>query len=159
MTEPVSTTVVASASLSVGLFALLAGRFGGVAADVMMVIMAAIAGCLISLTEKRNQHSFLGALRMLAMSVCMSLILSWALASVLANMWATMKSPYIPSLFALLLGYVNYNLPSLLRALIVGGLHRAGIFWLPAGSKITDFPKGYFNKVEVPKIETNEEGA
>ncbi len=43
----------------VGLPALLVGAFGSVAADVMMVVLAAIAGCYVSLSSVKIESSLI----------------------------------------------------------------------------------------------------
>ena len=53
--EPVTTT--AGASISVGLSAFLIGWLGQVGADVMMIILSAIAGCSIALTGQTKRYS------------------------------------------------------------------------------------------------------
>jgi hypothetical protein len=96
-------TPAATAAASVGLAARLAGAFGQVAADVMMVLLAAIAGTVIALsggkstTARQAVGFFFGA-------VCTSLVLSWALASLAAGMHPALASAYTPTIVAFLIG-------------------------------------------------------
>lgn len=105
MAEPASGTAV-----SVGLLALLIGAFGSVAADVMMVVLAAIAGCYVSLSAIKVDSVF-QVIRYLLLSIVVALVLSWALASLLEaflsqylNGW---HSLYTPSMLAMAIGFLN----------------------------------------------------
>ncbi len=102
MAEPISTTttgVVATA----GLAALLAGAFGQVAADVMMVILGSISGTVIALSSGKAS-SPLRALTFFLGAVASSLTLAWALASLISGLHPALQSPYTPTLVAFLIG-------------------------------------------------------
>ncbi len=105
MAEPASGTAA-----SVGLLALLVGAFGSVAADVMMVVLAAIAGCYVSLSSVKIDNVF-QVIKYLLLSIIVSLVLSWVLAGMLEaflssylNGW---HSPYTPSMLAMGIGFMN----------------------------------------------------
>lgn len=84
---------------SAGLTALLIGWIGPLGADVMMVVLSALAGCFIALTSI-NGLSTKKAIMFLCFSVLLSLVLSWAVTSFMG-----LSSPYAASMVALLIGY------------------------------------------------------
>jgi|APGre2960657373_1045057.scaffolds.fasta_scaffold18161_3 hypothetical protein len=84
---------------SAGLTALLIGWLGPLGADVMMVVLSALAGCFIALTSI-NGLSTKKAIMFLCFSVLLSLVLSWAVTSFIG-----LSSPYAASMVALLIGY------------------------------------------------------
>jgi hypothetical protein len=74
MAEPVSTTV--SAAVSFGLAALLAGWMGEVAAEVMMVVLSAIAGSIMALSSKKK--TFFESFKFIFLGVLVATVLAWA---------------------------------------------------------------------------------
>jgi hypothetical protein len=86
-----------------GLAALLAGAFGQVAADVMMVVLASISGAVIALSGNKST----GALQSLSFflgAVFTSLTLAWALASLISGIHPMLESVYAPTIVAFLIG-------------------------------------------------------
>ena len=112
--EPVTTT--AGASISVGLSAFLIGWLGQVGADVMMIILSAIAGCSIALTgqTKRNSESLIFILK----GVLLALVLAWSSSELLVTQISSIKSPYLPSVVAFALGFCVDKLSFVLNRLI-----------------------------------------
>lgn len=97
------TTSTATAAVSVGLAGLLTAAFGGVAADVMMVVLASVAGTFIGLSGSRT-HSSAAAAKFLIGALLVSLTLAWALASVVSSLHPALASPYTPTIVAFLIG-------------------------------------------------------
>jgi hypothetical protein len=119
MAEPVSTTT--SAVTGVGLAALLTGAVGAVAADVMMVILASIAGVVIALSNKKT--SSFEAVKFFGGAVLTSLVLAWALAALLASLHSSMNSPYAPTIIAFLIGTQSHRLDKI-AAKITGRIEK-----------------------------------
>ena len=107
MAEPVSTTT--TAVTTAGLAALLTGAIGAVAADVMMVVLASIAGVVISLSGSKTTTS-LQALRFFLGAAMTSLTLAWALAALLGNLHPAMISAYTPTIVAFIIGTQSHRL-------------------------------------------------
>ena len=116
MPEPVSTTT-AGASVSVGLMALLIGAFGPVAADVMLVVFCALAGCSVALSANKKA-TFGAAVKFILTGLCVSLALSWALSSLLISYLPSYNSPYTPSVIAFLLSFGSDQISDVLNRLI-----------------------------------------
>lgn len=123
MTEPVTTTAGATAAAHVGLAALLVGAFGAVGADVMMVILSAIAGCFISLSNDKPPKAFLPALFFIVKGVTLSLVMAWAVSSVTAKIIPSLDSPYSPAIVAFVIGFSGDKLPSMINSV----LKKAGV--------------------------------
>ena len=100
MAEPVTTT---TAALSFGLTALLAGWIGQIEAEVMIVILSAIAGSMVALSSKRK--SFMESLRFIFLGVIVSTALAWAISSIIINNYPSMASPYLPTIVSFILGF------------------------------------------------------
>jgi hypothetical protein len=115
--DPTTTAAGGYASTSAGFMALMIGYLGHVGADVMMVILAALSGCVISLSGE-IKTSALAAIKFLVISVTVSLILAWVLADVLVGYIPTANSPYTPSMIALLIGFLANRLPQILSAIV-----------------------------------------
>jgi hypothetical protein len=114
MPEPLSTT--ASGAASVGFLALLIGAFGPVAADVMLVVISALAGCFIALSSSRNQ-SVLQSVGFVLIGVTVSLVLSWGTMNLVVSIIPQLNTPYTPSIIAMGIGFMSNQLPSLFGAL------------------------------------------
>lgn len=115
MVEPVIATT-SSATVSVGLTAILIGWLGAVGADVMMVILSAIAGSSIALTGQMK--SFKESIFFVFKGVFLALILSWSASALLVVYLPSLSSPYLPSLIALSLGFLADRLSYMLNRLI-----------------------------------------
>jgi hypothetical protein len=87
----------------VGITALLAGAIGQVAADVMMVIMASIAGCVITLSGN-NETRLKQALLFFIGALLTSLVLAWSLTAVLGAFYPPLNSSYTPTIIAFVIG-------------------------------------------------------
>ena len=96
---------------------LLVGALGPVGAEVMIVVMAAIAGSTIALAGD-NTKSFWQAIRFMLMGILVALILSWALSGLLISYIPALASPYTPSIIALLIGYGSDRLPNIFNSVI-----------------------------------------
>ena len=107
MAEPVSTTVTAVASF--GLTALLAGWLGEIGADVMMVILSAIAGSIMALSSKRK--TFFQSVTFIFLGVLTAGVLSWAISSAIVGQYPDLASPYLPTIVAFLLGFCVDKIP------------------------------------------------
>ncbi len=109
-------TPAATAAASVGLAALLAGAFGQVAADVMMVFLASIAGTVIALSGA-DSTSALQAVRFFFSAICTALTLSWAIASVVSGMHPSLASAYTPTIIAFVIGTQSTRLGEIMGKL------------------------------------------
>jgi hypothetical protein len=114
MAEPISTTTTGAAS--VGFLALLIGAFGPVAADVMLVVISALAGCFIALSSTKNQ-SVLQSIGFVVIGVTVSLVLSWGAMNLVVSVIPQLNSPYTPSMIAMSIGFLSNQLPSIFGAL------------------------------------------
>ena len=124
--EPTTTAAGGYASTSAGFMALMIGYLGNVGADVMMVILAALSGCVISLSGE-TKNSTWDAIKFLLISVMVSLILAWVLADVLVDYLPTANSPYTPSMIAMLIGFLANRLPQILNTVVNKLGSKAGI--------------------------------
>jgi hypothetical protein len=107
MAEPLTTST--SAVATVGLAALLAGAFGQVAADVMMVVLASIAGVVIALSSGKPTTPW-DALRFFFGALLASLTLSWAIAVAIGNLHPALQSAYTPTIVAFMIGSQSMRL-------------------------------------------------
>lgn len=114
MAEPISTTTTGAAS--VGFLALLIGAFGPVAADVMLVVISALAGCFIALSSAKNQ-SVLQSIGFVVIGVTVSLVLSWGAMNLVVSVIPQLNTPYTPSMIAMSIGFMSNQLPSIFGAL------------------------------------------
>ena len=112
--EPVSGA--ATAAVSFGLTTLLAGWLGQVGAEVMMVILSAIAGSMMALTEKKK--TFFESLKFIFLGVLVAGVLAWAISSMITNMYPTLSSPYLPTIVAFVLGFIVDKFPILLDSIL-----------------------------------------
>ena len=116
--EPTTTTAAGGyASSSAGFMALMIGYLGNVGADVMLVILAALSGCVISLSGETKTSAW-EAIKFLLISVVVSLILAWVLADVLVGYWPAANTPYAPSMIAMLIGFLANRLPQILNTVV-----------------------------------------
>jgi hypothetical protein len=119
MAEPVSATAASTAAVQVGLAALLVGALGQVGADVMMVALAALAGCFISLSNDHPPKKILPALFFILKGICISLVLAWAAASVLAHTIPALDTPYAPAIVAFCIGFLGDSLSAAVNKILV----------------------------------------
>lgn len=118
MPEPISTTASATAATQVGLAALLVGALGNVGADVMMVILSAIAGCFISLSNDKPPKEMGSALFFIVKGILLSLVLAWAISSVASYIIPALESPYAPAIVAFVIGFSGDKLPALVNNIL-----------------------------------------
>ena len=118
MPEPVITTTgaigTASAStFSVGLTTLFIGWFGSAGAEVMMLILSAIAGCSIGLSGQNKNYveSILFILR----GILLSVVLAKALSFTIVTWYPSVDSPFLPTVIAFLLGFSVDSIPMYIR--------------------------------------------
>lgn len=122
MAEPVTTTTAVGAG-SVGLTALLIGWIGPIGADVMMVVMSSIAGCVVALSGVTN-HTLFGAIKFISAGVLLSLVTAWMMASLIASIHPTLSGPYLPSAVAFAVGVFLDALPSVRNKLVKFAEHK-----------------------------------
>ena len=111
MAEPVSTT--ATVAVSFGLTALLTGWVGEVGAEVMMVILSAIAGSITSLSSKKK--TLVESFKFVFLGVLLATVLAWAISSMLTNQYPTLASPYLPTIVAFMLGFTVDKFPIIME--------------------------------------------
>ena len=114
MAEPISTT--ATGAVSVGFLALLIGAVGPIAADVMLVVISALAGCFIALSSAKNQ-SIIQSIGFVFIGVVVSLVLSWGTMNLIVSIIPQLNTPYTPSIIAMGIGFMSNQLPALFGAL------------------------------------------
>jgi hypothetical protein len=117
MTEPITTTT-AAAGMQVGLAALLVGALGEVGADVMMVVLSAIAGCFIALSNDKPTKALPSALFFIIKGVVLSLVMAWAVSSVAAKVMPSLDSPYSPAIVAFVIGFSGDKLPLMINKIL-----------------------------------------
>ena len=110
MAEPISTTAASTAAVQVGLAALLVGAFGQIGADVMMVALAALAGCFISLANDKPPRQTSAALFFIVKGILVSLVLAWSVSSVAAKLIPALDTPYAPAIVAFCIGFLGDSL-------------------------------------------------
>lgn len=115
MVEPV--TPAAGAVATSGLMALLVGWLGAAGADVMMVVLAALAGCSVALSAEHKD--FIGSLKFMVVGVLVSLVTAWGLASALSAFIPSFAGPYLPSMIALVIGYAGKRLADILSSIVM----------------------------------------
>ena len=118
MPEPVITTTgaigtVSASTFSVGLTTLFIGWFGSAGAEVMMLILAAIAGCSIGLSGQNKNYveSILFILR----GILLSVVLAKALSFTIVTWYPSVDSPFLPTVIAFLLGFSVDSIPMYIR--------------------------------------------
>ena len=124
MPEPVSTT--ATGAVSVGFLALLIGALGPVAADVMLVVISALAGCFIALSSMKGQ-TVLQSIGFVVIGVTVALVLSWAATSLVTSLVPGLDSAYTPALIAMFIGFMGNQLPALFAAIVAKLKGKAGL--------------------------------
>ena len=114
MPDPISTTT--SGAASVGFLALLIGAFGPVAADVMLVVISALAGCFIALSSAKNL-TVIQSVGFVLIAVTVSLVLSWAATSLVKSLVPSLDTAYTPAIIAMFIGFNCNKLPAILEAI------------------------------------------
>lgn len=118
MPEPVITTTgaigTASAStFSVGLTTLFIGWFGSAGAEVMMLILAAIAGCSIGLSGQNK--NYVESILFIIRGILLSVVLAKALSFTIVTWYPSVDSPFLPTIIAFLLGFSVDSIPMYIR--------------------------------------------
>lgn len=116
MADPVITPTATAAAVSFGLTALLTGWIGQVGAEVMIVIIAAIAGGMVSLSSRKT--SFWESLRFISMGVFVAAALAWAISSAIVSKYPEFASPYLPTMVAFVIGAIVDKFPLLFSIII-----------------------------------------
>lgn len=122
MPEPVTTTTTvaisssASGVLSVGLSTLFIGWFGQAGAEVMMIILAAIAGCSVGLSGQNK--SYTESIVFILRGVLVSVVLAKAISFGLVQYYPALDNQFLPSTVAFLLGFSVDKLPAYLTGVI-----------------------------------------
>ena len=118
MPEPVITTTgaisTASAStFSVGLTTLFIGWFGSAGAEVMMLILSAIAGCSIGLSGQNK--NYVESILFIVRGILLSVVLAKALSFTIVTWYPSVDSPFLPTIIAFLLGFSVDSIPMYIR--------------------------------------------
>lgn len=118
MPEPVITTTgaigTASAStFSVGLVTLFVGWFGSAGAEVMMLILSAIAGCSIGLSGQNK--NYIESILFIIRGILLSVVLAKALSFTIVTWYPSVDSPFLPTVIAFLLGFSVDSIPMYIR--------------------------------------------
>lgn len=118
MPEPVITTTgaigTASAStFSVGLVTLFVGWFGSAGAEVMMLILSAIAGCSIGLSGQNK--NYVESILFIIRGILLSVVLAKALSFTIVTWYPSVDSPFLPTVIAFLLGFSVDSIPMYIR--------------------------------------------
>ena len=117
MAEPVITTgaigTATTSSFSVGLATIFVGWFGSAGAEVMMIILAAIAGCSIGLAGQNKTYG--ESIIFIVRGILVSVVLAQVISIVTVSYIPSLQSPYLPSLVAFVLGFSVDRLPALLN--------------------------------------------
>ena len=118
MPEPVITTTgtigTASAStFSVGLTTLFIGWFGSAGAEVMMLILSAIAGCSIGLSGQNK--NYVESVLFIIRGILLSVVLAKALSFTIVTWYPSVDSPFLPTVIAFLLGFSVDSIPMYIR--------------------------------------------
>lgn len=118
--DPVSssaTTVAlnssASGVISVGLSTLFIGWFGQAGAEVMMIILAAIAGCSVGLSGQNKKY--IDSIIFVVRGVLVSVVLAKAISFGMVQMVPSLDSQFLPSVVAFLLGFSVDQLPEYIK--------------------------------------------
>lgn len=109
--EPISGTT--SAAATTGLLSLLIMAFGPVGAEVCMVILAAFAGSIVALTSTKRD-GFWDTAWFIIVGIVVSLVLSWALTSLVIGWVPSLAGPYTTSIIAFCLGFGSDKLSPIL---------------------------------------------
>ena len=118
MPEPVITTTGAisttsASTFSVGLTTLFIGWFGSAGAEVMMLILAAIAGCSIGLSGQNK--NYVESILFIIRGILLSVVLAKALSFTIVSLYPSVDSPFLPTVIAFLLGFSVDNIPMYIR--------------------------------------------
>ena len=118
MPEPVITTTgaigTASAStFSVGLVTLFLGWVGRAGAEVMMLILSAIAGCSIGLSGQNK--NYVESILFIIRGILLSVVLAKALSFTIVTWYPPVDSPFLPTVIAFLLGFSVDSIPMYIR--------------------------------------------
>jgi hypothetical protein len=113
--EPLSGTTTAAASA--GILALLIASFGPLGADVALVVLSALTGAIVSLTATKTL-SFWQSFRFIIVGILVSLVLAWALSSLLISWVPALAGPYTPSMIAFILGFGSDKIPVIANSII-----------------------------------------
>lgn len=118
MPEPVITTTgaIGTASVStfsVGLTTLFIGWFGSAGAEVMMLILSAIAGCSIGLSGQNK--NYVESILFIIRGILLSVVLAKALSFTIVSWYPSVDSPFLPTVIAFLLGFSVDSIPMYIR--------------------------------------------
>ena len=118
MPEPVITTTgaIGTASVStfsVGLTTLFIGWFGSAGAEVMMLILSAIAGCSIGLSGQNK--NYVESILFIIRGILLSVVLAKALSFTIVTWYPSADSPFFFIFIAFLLGFSVDSIPMYIR--------------------------------------------
>lgn len=118
MPEPVITTTgaistVSASTVSVGLTTLFIGWFGNAGAEVMMLILSAIAGCSIGLSGQNK--NYVESILFIIRGILLSVVLAKALSFTIVAWYPSVDSPFLPTVIAFLLGFSVDSIPMYIR--------------------------------------------
>lgn len=125
MVEPFSSgaaTVIAVNSgtttsvISVGLTTLFIGWFGSAGAEVMMLVLSAIAGCSIGLSGQNK--NYIESILFIIRGILLSVVLAKALSFTIITWYPSVDSPFLPTVIAFLLGFSVDSIPMHIRGIV-----------------------------------------
>lgn len=116
MAEPISTGATAYAATSTGLAALMVGLIGQVGTDVMMVVLAAIAGCSIALTGQNKNYK--DSMFYIIKGILLSIVLAWSVSSAITSYEPQLGTPHLPSTVAFIIGCSVDKIKSIIEQII-----------------------------------------
>lgn len=117
MPEPVITTgaigTASASTFSVGLVTLFVGWFGSAGAEVMMLVLSAIAGCSIGLSGQNK--NYVESILFIIRGILLSVVLAKALSFTIVTWYPSVDSPFLPTVIAFLLGFSVDSIPMYIR--------------------------------------------
>jgi hypothetical protein len=110
--EPTSGSAIGA----VGLGALLVGAIGPVGADVMLVVISALAGGSVALAGDKTKK-WGEVIKFLIIGLIVALVLSWALTGLVVSYIPALSGPYTPSVIAMCIGFLADRLPRIFNGI------------------------------------------
>jgi len=154
--ETGTSSVVLKTGSSLGFLALLTGYFGQVAASVMLVVISALAGVSISLSDGHVSSCGKAAFY-IVLGTAIALVWSWFLAVQLVYFFPGLDNEYLPTILAWVLGWSTTRINYLINLLVgtVAGSWLADLFSriFPVGSK--GLEEANHESLETPFIHSN----
>jgi hypothetical protein len=89
------------------------GWFGSAGAEVMMLILSAIAGCSIGLSGQNK--NYVESILFIVRGILLSVVLAKALSFTIVTWYPSVDSPFLPTVIAFLLGFSVDSIPMYIR--------------------------------------------